>query len=99
MRYSGSLRRIELGAGVLARKISYSLYLWQELFCSNANLHYGYVLALPAIGCACLSYYLVEQFMLRIRERISGKAVREAPSSGALVSEPVSATGAGGFAA
>ncbi len=49
-------------------KISYSLYLWQELFCSNPNLHYGYVLALPAIGCACLSYYLIEQPMLRVRE-------------------------------
>lgn len=80
-------------------KISYSLYLWQELFCSNANLHYGYVLVVPTIGCACLSYYLVEQPMLRVREQISGKARREAPSPGALVSEPVSATGAGGFAA
>ena len=55
-------------------KISYSLYLWQELFCSNPNLHYGYVLALPAIGCACVSYYLVEQPMLRLRERLSRKA-------------------------
>jgi peptidoglycan/LPS O-acetylase OafA/YrhL len=54
-------------------KISYSLYLWQELFCSNANLHYGFVLAVPAIACACLSYYLVEQPMLRLRERLAGK--------------------------
>jgi len=52
-------------------KISYSLYLWQELFCSNPNLHYGYLLALPAIGCATLSYYLVEQPMLRLREQLS----------------------------
>lgn len=52
-------------------KISYSLYLWQELFCSNPNLPYGYALALPAIGCACLSYYLVEQPMLRLRERLT----------------------------
>ena len=54
-------------------KISYSLYLWQELFCSNANLHYGFVLALPAIACACLSYYLVEQPMLRLRETLTRK--------------------------
>lgn len=60
-------------------KISYSLYLWQELFCSNANLHYGFVLALPAIGCACLSYYLVEQPMLRVRERLSSKAQAQQP--------------------
>jgi len=52
-------------------KISYSLYLWQEVFCSNPNLPYGYVLAIPAIGCACLSYYLVEQPMLRVRERLT----------------------------
>jgi peptidoglycan/LPS O-acetylase OafA/YrhL len=50
-------------------RISYSLYLWQELFCSNPSLHLGYALVLPALGCACLSYYLVEQPMLRLRER------------------------------
>jgi peptidoglycan/LPS O-acetylase OafA/YrhL len=52
-------------------KISYSLYLWQELFCSNASLHFGYLLVLPALACACLSYYIVEQPMLRLRERLS----------------------------
>ncbi len=51
-------------------KVSYSLYLWQELFCSNVSLHYGWGLALPALACAALSYYLVEQPMLRVRERL-----------------------------
>jgi peptidoglycan/LPS O-acetylase OafA/YrhL len=50
-------------------KISYSVYLWQELFCSNANLHFGYALVLPTLACACLSYYLVELPMLRLRDR------------------------------
>jgi peptidoglycan/LPS O-acetylase OafA/YrhL len=50
-------------------RISYSLYLWQELFCSNAALRGGYLLILPAVACACLSYYLVEQPMLRLRDR------------------------------
>jgi peptidoglycan/LPS O-acetylase OafA/YrhL len=68
-------------------KISYSLYLWQELFCSNANLHYGYVLVLPAVGCACLSYYLVEQPMLRVRDRLSKKAGPQQPSREASVRE------------
>jgi peptidoglycan/LPS O-acetylase OafA/YrhL len=54
-------------------KISYSLYLWQELFCSNASLHQGYVLIVPTLACACLSYYCVEQPMLRLREKRSGK--------------------------
>lgn len=51
-------------------RISYSLYLWQELFCSNAALHGGYLLILPSLACACLSYYLVEQPMLRMRDRL-----------------------------
>lgn len=51
-------------------RISYSLYLWQELFCSNAALGAGYLLILPSLGCACLSYYLVEQPMLRMRDRL-----------------------------
>ncbi len=57
-------------------KISYSLYLWQELFCSNAKLSYGFVLVVPAIACACLSYYLVEQPMLKLRDRLARKQPR-----------------------
>jgi peptidoglycan/LPS O-acetylase OafA/YrhL len=66
-------KALNLAPMVWLGKISYSLYLWQELFCSNANLHYGYLLALPAVACACLSYYLVEQPMLQLRERRTGK--------------------------
>ena len=50
-------------------RISYSLYLWQELFCSNPGFHIGYFLIVPALGCACLSYYFVEQPMLRLRDK------------------------------
>lgn len=50
-------------------KISYSLYLWQELFCSNASIHIGYLVVVPTLACACLSYYVVERPMLRIREK------------------------------
>ena len=52
-------------------KVSYSLYLWQEVFCSNPALRQGYFLALLALGAACLSYYLVEQPMLRVREKVA----------------------------
>lgn len=72
-------------------KISYSLYLWQELFCSNANLHYGYVLVLPAIGCACLSYYLIEKPMLRVREGLATKLREARPSSEEPVRKAISA--------
>jgi peptidoglycan/LPS O-acetylase OafA/YrhL len=54
-------------------KISYSLYLWQQVFCFNRNLHYGYALILPSLACACLSYYLVEQPILRLREKRARK--------------------------
>lgn len=49
-------------------RISYSLYLWQELFCSNAAFHLGYSLILPSVACACFSYYLVEKPAVWIRE-------------------------------
>jgi peptidoglycan/LPS O-acetylase OafA/YrhL len=52
-------------------RVSYSLYLWQEVFCSNPALRQGYFLALLALGAACLSYYLVEQPMLRLREKFA----------------------------
>jgi len=52
-------------------RISYSLYLWQQVFCYNPTLKLGYRLALLAVGVACLSYYLVEQPMLKLRERRS----------------------------
>lgn len=58
-------------------KISYSVYLWQELFYPNSALHLGYA-GLPAtLGCACLSYYLVEQPMLRLREMRERKPVTQ----------------------
>lgn len=60
-------------------KVSYSLYLWQELFCSNPAWHQGYLLAFLALGCASLSYYLVEQPMLRVREKLSRKPEISSP--------------------
>jgi len=61
-------RLLNLGPVVWLGKISYSLYLWQQLFDSNPHGRPWYFL-LFALGLACLSYYLVEQPMLRIRER------------------------------
>jgi peptidoglycan/LPS O-acetylase OafA/YrhL len=48
-------------------KISYSLYLWQQLFAYGHHSRPVYFL-LIAVGLACLSYYVVEQPMLRVRE-------------------------------
>lgn len=62
-------------------KISYSVYLWQELFCANPAFHLGYALVLPTLAAACLSYYLVEQPMLRLRE----KRARKPPAAESIV--------------
>ena len=60
-------------------RISYSLYLWQQPFCLAPSLSSRYILWLGLV-CACLSYYLVEQPMLRVRDRL-GTTV--SPSIGA----------------
>jgi peptidoglycan/LPS O-acetylase OafA/YrhL len=49
-------------------KISYSLYLWQQLFVYGEHPKPWYFVLL-AVGLASASYYLVEQPMLRVRER------------------------------
>jgi peptidoglycan/LPS O-acetylase OafA/YrhL len=49
-------------------KISYSLYLWQEIFAYGPHGQFWYD-PMFAVGLACVSYYLVEQPMLRLRER------------------------------
>ncbi len=49
-------------------KISYSLYLWQQLFAYGQHPRPWYF-PLLAVGMASASYYLVEQPMLRVRER------------------------------
>jgi peptidoglycan/LPS O-acetylase OafA/YrhL len=55
-------------------RISYSVYLWQELFLPDSGLHLGYA-GLPAtLACACLSYYMVEQPLLRLRDMRPGQA-------------------------
>lgn len=48
-------------------KISYSLYLWQQLFAYGPQHRAWYWLLVP-VGLASLSYHLVEQPMLRLRE-------------------------------
>ena len=49
-------------------KISYSLYLWQQLFAYSSHPRPWYFVLFPIV-LASASYYLVEQPMLRVRER------------------------------
>lgn len=62
-------RFLNLEPVVFIGKISYSLYLWQQLF-FFPPMPWPIYIALPAaFGCACLSYWFIEQPMLRLRER------------------------------
>lgn len=61
-------------------RISYSLYLWQELFCSNPYFHAGLLLMVPAVICAGLSYYGVEQPLLKLRDRWFRSADQNRPN-------------------
>jgi len=60
-------------------KISYSLYLWQELFIYGSKT--PWYAPLFAVGLASLSYYLVEQPMLRMRERRARGRLSQLPAS------------------
>lgn len=66
-------------------RISYSLYLWQQPFCGDPKLRSGYYVFL-ALGAAVLSYYLVEQPMLRPREKRKDRT----QESAVLILEPSS---------
>ena len=56
-------------------KISYSLYLWQQLFVFGERPKPWYFV-LVAVALASASYYFVEQPMLRLRERKAAKLER-----------------------
>jgi peptidoglycan/LPS O-acetylase OafA/YrhL len=61
-------RFLNIAPVVWLGRISYSLYLWQQPFFLAPPGQPAYRL-LFGIGLACLSYYLVEQPVLRLREK------------------------------
>jgi peptidoglycan/LPS O-acetylase OafA/YrhL len=79
-------------------RISYSLYLWQQLFADNPRVLPWYAL-LFAVGLACASYYLVEQPMLRLRERRarSQRSKPPAPMAKSVEDRPADLGTAAGF--
>jgi peptidoglycan/LPS O-acetylase OafA/YrhL len=71
-------RRSVLAAAVLdfaplgwVGRLSYSLYLWQQLFLNRHSHHWVHAFPLHLVGAfaaAAVSYYLIEQPFLRLRE-------------------------------
>jgi peptidoglycan/LPS O-acetylase OafA/YrhL len=57
-------------------KISYSLYLWQQLFVFGKHARPWYFVFF-AVGLGSASYYFVEQPMLRLRERRAKRQERD----------------------
>jgi peptidoglycan/LPS O-acetylase OafA/YrhL len=56
-------------------KISYSVYLWQEVFCAGRGSHLpAFALVTFTLACATASYHLIEQPFLRLRRDSSLKA-------------------------
>jgi peptidoglycan/LPS O-acetylase OafA/YrhL len=77
---SWSTRVLETAPMKFVGRISYSLYLWQELFFPNvqtpAHAPLVYLQRFPfdylaAFGCALASYYLIEKPLIRIGHRVA----------------------------
>ena len=87
MHPSGFLGRfLELAPLRFVGRISYSLYLWQQLFFLDMRIHdpwfrwmdvwpWSYVML---AACACASYYLVERPMIRLGRKVIERHVRVA---------------------
>lgn len=72
MRYPGTLvgRFLNLRMMVWVGTLSYSLYLWQQLWAFGA-FPFGTALRLVGMfACACASYYVIERPLLSLRARL-----------------------------
>jgi peptidoglycan/LPS O-acetylase OafA/YrhL len=69
-------------------KVSYSLYLWQQLFCFKSPLavlgRFPYNV-LASFAMAAFSYYCIEQPALRIRDRVAGGSVSRSKRNKSMV--------------
>lgn len=76
-----STRFLELAPVRFVGRISYSLYLWQQMFfndlhraASHSILNYPLLCWLGAFACAIASYYLIETPFIRIGHRLAKRA-------------------------
>jgi peptidoglycan/LPS O-acetylase OafA/YrhL len=89
----GRLLNVPLAATI--GTLSYSLYLWQELFLIQWRTPVSVLQQFPlnitaAIACALLSYYLVEQPFLRLKDRVgAAHPERRRQPEASAVTEPI----------
>lgn len=74
-------------------RCSYSIYLWQQLFTGKPEFYGSIKPGLPfnmiaLLGCAALSYYLIERPCIRLGHRISRSSGQNAPP--AIATDPLS---------
>jgi peptidoglycan/LPS O-acetylase OafA/YrhL len=82
-------RLLESPAFVWVGRLSYSIYLWQQLFLSEADhpfglLHWGPLALSCIIACAVISYYAVERPAIRLGHRLAPPVTPGRPESGLL---------------
>jgi peptidoglycan/LPS O-acetylase OafA/YrhL len=70
--------------------ISYSLYLWQNIF-TTGNTRYFPLNVVAALGCAELSYWAIERPSLRLRDRLNPGSGEQEPSLCRLPAHPYDA--------
>jgi peptidoglycan/LPS O-acetylase OafA/YrhL len=76
--------------------VSYSVYLWQQLFTGGPQFYHGWSIAqtplspLAILACASLSYYLIERPSIRCGRLLSNLAGRSGKEgSSPLAAEPI----------
>lgn len=73
-------RFLELGAVRFVGRLSYSLYIWQELFLQNPGPRLKLIYAFPAIiVCTLLSYRFVERPAIKFGRRFMENRMRTMP--------------------
>jgi peptidoglycan/LPS O-acetylase OafA/YrhL len=72
---------LDFGPLAWVGRLSYSLYLWQQLFVNRNSRHWIHSFPIHivcAVAIAAVSYYLIEQPFLRLRERLPSTGGRQA---------------------
>jgi len=83
-------RILNFGPVMWLGRISYSLYLWQQPF-FYAQIRYPAYRLLYGVALACLSYYIVEQPILRLRQvRVARRKLKEVPLASSTALREVS---------